>query len=189
MSSVQVDSAQRDGIEINVTHRASAFSSKRKEGRGSLMDRGANGGIAGNDVVVIHEYDKEVDVTGIDNHEISGMKIVDALGKIITQRGPAIAILRQYAYYGKGRTIHSVVQMEYFGNKVDDRSKHAGGRQCIELVEGYVAPIDIINGLPYLKMVVPTKQEIEDLPHVALTSGEEWNPKVLDCTISDDPTW
>ena len=66
------------------------------------MDRGANGGIAGNDCVVIREYDREVDITGIDNHEISDMKIVDAVGKIITQHGPAIVILQHCAYYGKG---------------------------------------------------------------------------------------
>ena len=155
--SVQQNSLERDTREVNVTYQASVSSSKRKQGRGSLMDRGANGGIAGNDCVVIREYDREVDVTGIDNHEISDMKIVDAVGKIITQRGPAIAILQQYAYYGKGRSIHSVVQMEYFGNKVDDKSRLAGGRQCIETVDGCVAPIDIINGLPYLKMTPPTK--------------------------------
>ena len=104
------------------------------------MDRGANGGIAGNDCVVIRECDRQVDVTGIDNHEISDMTIVDAVGKIITQRGPAIAILQQCANYGKGRSIHSVVQMEYFGNKVDDKSRLAGGKQCIETVVGYVPP-------------------------------------------------
>ena len=186
---MQQNSLERDTREVNVTYQASVSSSKRKQGRGSLMDRGANGGIAGNDCVVIREYDREVDVTGIDNHEISDMKIVDAVGKIITQRGPAIAILQQCAYYGKGRSIHSVVQMEYFGNKVDDKSRLAGGRQCIETVDGYVAPIDIINGLPYLKMTPPTKAELEELPHIPFTSGEEWSPKVLDCVISNDPAW
>ena len=102
-----------------------------------------------------------MDVTGIDNHEISDMKIVDAVGKIITQRGPAIAILQQCANYGKGRSIHSVVQMEYFGNKVDDKSRLAGGKQSIETADGCVAPIDIINGLPHLKMTPPTKAELE----------------------------
>lgn len=187
--SVQQNSLERDTREVNVTYQASVSSSKRKQGRGSLMDRGANGGIAGNDCVVIREYDREVDVTGIDNHEISDMKIVDAVGKIITQRGPAIAILQQCAHYGKGRSIHSVVQMEHFGNKVDDKSRLAGGRQCIETVDGYVAPIDIINGLPYLKMTPPTKAELEELPHIPFTSGEEWSPKVLDCVISNDPAW
>ena len=64
VSSVQQDSLEDEQWEAHVTCRASAFSSKRKEGRGSLMDRGANGGIAGNDVVVIHECDRQVDVTG-----------------------------------------------------------------------------------------------------------------------------
>jgi hypothetical protein len=51
---------------------------------------------------------REVDVTGIDNHEL---KLVDAASKIITHKGPAIGIFRQYAYHGHNRSIHSSGQL------------------------------------------------------------------------------
>ena len=44
--------------------------------RGALVDRGANGGILGDDARVILQHKREVDVTGIDNHELNALKIV-----------------------------------------------------------------------------------------------------------------
>jgi len=72
------------------------------------VDRGANGGIIGNDAHILYTHPgQEVDITGIDNHQIDSLKAVDACAKIFTQRGEAIGIFQQYAYYGKGPTIHS----------------------------------------------------------------------------------
>jgi len=78
------------------------------------MDRGANGGILGCDANVILIHAREVDVTGIDNHELNALKLVDASAKVITQLGPAIVILRQYAYHGLDRSIHSAGQIEHY---------------------------------------------------------------------------
>ena len=83
------------------------------------MDRGANGGILGNDARVILEHTREVDVTGIDNHQINALKLVDASAKVITNRGPVIVIMRQYAYHGLQRTIHSAGQIGWHQNQVD----------------------------------------------------------------------
>jgi len=57
--------------------------------RGTLVDRGANGGMLGNDAKVIFKRSKTVDVTGIDNHEITALPIIDATAKTITDKGPA----------------------------------------------------------------------------------------------------
>ena len=99
--------------------RASKASVKRSK-RGTLVDRGANGGILGNDAKVIFRRKKSVDVTGIDNHELSSLPMVDATAKTITNKGPVILILRNYAYHGINRTLHSAGQIEHFGNKVYD---------------------------------------------------------------------
>jgi hypothetical protein len=157
--------------------------------RGALVDRGANGGIIGNDAKVLYTHQRTVDVTGIDNHELSSLKMVDASSTVMTQRGPAIAILRQYAYHGIGRTIHSSVQIENYKNSVDDRSMLVGGRQCIRTIDGFIIPIDIINGLPYIKMTPHTDTEFNELPHVVFTSGNEWNARSLDVTLSDREDW
>ena len=45
----------------------------------SLVDRGANGGIAGDDVHIIEKSDQTVDVRGIDNHQITNIPIVTAM--------------------------------------------------------------------------------------------------------------
>jgi hypothetical protein len=58
--------------------------------RGSLMDRGANGGILGNDAKIYLTHQREVDVTDIDNHELNALKIVDATAKVTTQHGACI---------------------------------------------------------------------------------------------------
>ena len=100
-----------------------------------------------------------VDVTGIDNHELNSLPIVDASALVTTHLGPAIVILRQYAYHGMGHTIHSAGQIEHYKNKVDDCSMKAGGTQCIPSNNGYVIPLDIINGLPYMKMTPNTDAE------------------------------
>ena len=43
---------------------------------GSLIDRGANGGLAGSDVRILERTGRTVSVTGIDNHELPGLGIV-----------------------------------------------------------------------------------------------------------------
>ncbi len=97
------------------------------------MDRGANGGILGNDALVINKHlDAKVDVTGIDNHEMTALPLVDAAAKVRTNYGWKVIILHRYAYYGVGKTIHSCAQIEAFGNTVYDRSLNVkDGGQCI----------------------------------------------------------
>ena len=45
---------------------------------GLLVDHGANGGIAGEDVKIINKTGRHVDVQGIDNHQIVDIPIVTA---------------------------------------------------------------------------------------------------------------
>ena len=52
--------------------------------RGALVDGGANAGILGNDARVIYTHGHEVAVTGIDNHELNALKLVDADAKVDT---------------------------------------------------------------------------------------------------------
>ena len=65
----------------------------------------------------------------------------------------------------------------------------AGGQQCIRTVEGYVIPLDIINGLPYMKMSPHSDTEWGELPHGILKSGELWDPRVLDHSLTVQEDW
>jgi hypothetical protein len=116
---------------------------------------------------------------------------IGTVGAVVnTQRGEVIAIMHQYAYTGKGGTIHSSGQLEWCGNDVNDRSiKIDGGRQRLTTPDGYVIPIDVRCSLPYITMRPFTDKEFEELPHVLWTSEDNWDPTFLDSVISDDPNW
>jgi len=125
------------------------------------VNRGANGGIVGDDthILCIHPG-QEVYVTGIENHKISSLKVVNVSAKIFTQQGEAIGMFPQHAYHGKGFTIHSSGQIEWFkGNVVHDRFLKAAGAQHTRMLDGCVLPIDIDNGLLHMSMVPHTKKE------------------------------
>jgi hypothetical protein len=116
---------------------------------------------------------------------------IGTVGAVVnTQRGEVIAILHQYAYTGKGGTIHSSSQLEWCGNDINDHSiKIDGGRQRLTTPDGYVIPINVRHGLPYITMRPYTDEEFEELPHVLWTSEDDWDPTSLDSVISDDPNW
>ncbi|CAJ1931596.1 unnamed protein product [Cylindrotheca closterium] len=121
----------------------------------ALIDRGANGGIAGDDARII------------------------------------IAIIRQQAYVGKGQSILSNGQMEHFKIVMDDKSTKVGGQQRLTTPDGFVLPLDISNGLPYLRMRPPTECELSNpnIPHVVLTYDTDWDPCVLDHLVDDMEEW
>ena len=148
---------------------------------GSLIDRGANGGVAGADVRVIASTRRAVNVQGISEHQVTDLKIVTAGGVVQTQRGPVIAILNQYAHIGTGKTIHSSVQLEEFGLEVNEKSVRVpGGLQHIKTPDGYVLPIQIKDGLPYVALRPYTDDEWETLPHIHWTRDSDWDPAVFD---------
>jgi len=89
----------------------------------SLVDRGANGGLAGEDVRVIKHTHRKADISGINDHTAAGLPIITAAGVVNTQAGPVCVILHQYALLGKGKSIHSSVQMECHDIVVDKKSR------------------------------------------------------------------
>ena len=154
---------------------------RMKHASKALIDRGANGGLAGDNVRVISKSDRTVDVSGIDNHEMNNLAIVSVGGVVHTQRGDVIAILNQFARNVGGKTLLSCVQLESYGITVDEKSSILGiGTQTLQTPEGYTVPLDFHNGLPYMDIRPFTNREWDTLPHVILTSSEEWDPANLD---------
>ena len=72
---------------------------------------------------------------------------------------------------------------------VHDKSCKVGGHQCIVTNDGYVIPINIINGMPYIRMRLNTKNELEESPCIILTSCESWDLTVLDYKLLDKEDW
>jgi hypothetical protein len=78
-------------------------------------------------------------------------------------------------------------QLEWYQNDVNDRSiKVQGGLQRITTLHGYVHPINVVSGLPYITIRPYTDEEWETLPHVIWTGDTDWDPTVLDHTLDDD---
>lgn len=93
-----------------MAHIYSVSSSCHCTSSASLIDHGANDGIAGDDVHVIKKMMHTVNVQGIDNDEGTGIPIITIEAVVMTQCGPVIAIMPQYAYLGHGKSIHSSAQ-------------------------------------------------------------------------------
>jgi hypothetical protein len=151
--------------------------------QGSLVDRGANGGLGGKDMRVIEVVTTaKCDVTGIMDNAVTNLDIVLGAGLLKSNRGPVIGLFPQYAYLGQGKTIHSCAQMEDWGILVDEKPRKSKfpGKQRIETPDGYAFPIAIRNGLPYLDMSYPTEEDMDNFPHVYMTRDEEWDPTVMD---------
>ena len=83
---------------------------------GSLVDRGANGGLAGSDVRILSRSSRKCTVTGIDSHELQGLDVVQCAALVESNHGIVNLIMNEYACYGKGHTIHSSGQIEWFRN-------------------------------------------------------------------------
>ena len=85
-----------------------------------LIGQGANGGLAGADIRVIHTTPRKINIVGIDDHELTGLNVVTAETLLDTQQGPIIGVFHEYAHVGKGRSNHAAGQMEWFNCQVDD---------------------------------------------------------------------
>eukprot|EP00934_Nitzschia_sp_Nitz4_P004676 Nitzschia sp. Nitz4//scaffold468_size5769//118//5631//NITZ4_009203-RA/size5769-snap-gene-0.0-mRNA-1//-1//CDS//3329552515//4666//frame0 len=174
---------------VNVTYHV-CHRQVKKSTFSSLVDRGANGGIAGDDVRIIFKTDRRVDVSGLDSHEVNDLPIVSVGGVVQSQAGALLLVFHQYGSLGRGKTIHSSLQLESYGNHVFDMSSKFNPQgQRLVTPDGYVLPLDLVNGLPYLPIRPYTDSEWEELPHVIMTSDVDWDPSVHDHTISDDPRW
>ena len=145
-------------VNAHITYHVAQANQAMQE---SFVDRGANGGLASSDVRVLNRSPRQCTVIGIDNHEIPGLDIVQCASLDDTNHG-IVNLIRN----GKGHSIHSSGQIEWFTNTVDDKSVQVGGRQRIVPMDGYSVPLECKGGLMYLK----------------------WDPSVLDYVHPEDNT-
>ena len=156
----------------------------------SLIDRGASGGFAGNDVRIISTGYQTANVAGVHGNVLPDCPIGTVAGYINSTNGPIIAIMNQYAIGREGPTIHSANQLSYFGIDVDERPQRIGGRQSLKSPDGFEIPLIIKQGLAYMPMRPPTDLELQQLPHIILSSDLPWDPCCLDKLpeeMSEDP--
>ena len=86
---------------------------------------------------------------------VNGLDVVTAATLLNTSLGKVIGIFNEYAHLGKGSSIHSSGQLEWFKTHVDEKSIKVGGTQLITTLEGYSVPL-------LIKMVWPMPPLLED---------------------------
>ena len=102
--------------------------------------------------------------------------MVQCAALVQTNHGIVNLIMNEYAFYGRGHSIHSSGQIEWYTNTVDDKSVQVGGQQRIVTIDGYSMPLVCKGGLMYLQLQgIPTDQDLQNYPSVHLTSPHEWD--------------
>jgi len=80
--------------------------------------------------------------------------------------------MHQYVLAGKGKTIHSAGQLEWYKHDFNYKSIMVGGLQSVKSFDGYVIPLDFKSGLCYMPIRPYTDDEWEHLRHLILSSDE-----------------
>ena len=138
MASPTPDTTPQQSINLTHIHLFYHVAQAKQAQHGLLVDRGANGGLVGSDVRVLSKSSRKCAVTGIYQHQINGLECA-ALVK--TNHGYVNLSMNEYAYFGKGHTIHSSGQIEWHKNQVDDKSVKIGGSQCITTLDSFSFPL------------------------------------------------
>ena len=79
--------------------------------------------MAGSDVRVLRTSSRKCTVTGINNYETPGLVLVQCAALVQTDHGMVNLIMNAYAYYGRGHSMHSSGQIEWYTNTVLERSR------------------------------------------------------------------
>ena len=169
--------------KIHAMHTYSVARSQSTQRVGALIDRGANGGLAGIDCRVIAKSpDRFVNIEGIDHHRLPHVPIVSCGAYTVSlNHGPVIVVFHQFAGMQRGQTIISSAQLESYSNVVNERSRTFDPKgQLIITNDGFEFPLHIRQGLPYLDLRPYTDHEWDSLPHVIMTSDVDWDPATMD---------
>ncbi len=110
-----------------------------------LIDRGANGTIAGRDMRSCGPISRTVNIAGLQEHTVNGIGIRTMGSYTRTNKGPVIAIYPQAAHMPSDKSIFATLQLEHNGCKVNDKAPQVnnGILPAIEAPGGYRIPIAI----------------------------------------------
>ena len=128
-----------------------------------------------------------VSITGVGNHLIPQKRIGCYCAVSRSTMGDCLCIYAEYACVLEQPTsIHSVIQLEHYKNKVDDKHWLLNGTQSITNPTGKIFPLVFKNGLCYLPQQYPTDIKMVTLPQVIITSDEEGDPSIYTTNATMD---
>ena len=121
---------------------------------------------------------------GVDQASINTLPLATCTGTVHMTQGPIVLIMNQYDYYGKGSTVDCVGQLPHFGLELDNQSSAiAGHKQCMTTPNWRIIPFNIINGSTKMPIHPSADEDLDNLPHVIVTSDDIWDPTILDHLI------
>ena len=89
--------------------------------------------------------------------------MVQCAALVQTNHGKVNLIMNEYAYYGRGHSIHSSGQIEWYTNTVDNKSVQVGGQHRIATIDEYSMRLVCKGGLMYLQLQgIPTDQDLQN---------------------------
>ena len=160
MASPTPDDTPQQSINLVHTHLFYHVAQAKQTQHGSLVDSGANGGLAGYDVRIFSKSSRKCTITGIDQQQINRLAIVQCAALVNTNHGYDNLIMIHMHIMGKVIPSHSSGQIEWHKNLVDDKSVKVGGTQYITTIDGYAFPVKCTGGLMYLRIRdKPTDEE------------------------------
>ena len=104
----------QQSINLVHTHLFYHVAQAKQAQHGSLVGRGANGGLAGSDVRILSKSSRKCTVTGIDQHQINRLDIVQCAALVKTNHGYVNLIMNEYnrnMSKSKGWTLQSSLLM------------------------------------------------------------------------------
>ncbi|KAL7580432.1 hypothetical protein ACA910_004453 [Epithemia clementina (nom. ined.)] len=130
---------------------------------------------------ILEKTGRHITISGIDNHKLTGLPIVSCAAMFDSNHDPIIGIFNEYAYHGKGKSIHAPAQFEHFGIHVDDKSVKVGKAQRIPTLGGCALPLQVLEGLSYLKTLgISSDSDMQKYPHIIFTAPSIWDSNILD---------
>mmetsp|Transcript_18536 Transcript_18536/g.27949 ORF Transcript_18536/g.27949 Transcript_18536/m.27949 type:complete len:412 (+) Transcript_18536:633-1868(+) len=155
----------------------------------TLVDGGANYGFGNSDEMRLLSYaspSRHVGVTGIGGIDIPEVQVGTFAAKIRLDDGRfVLGIFHEYGEIESRNSIHSKIQLQDGGCEVFDDSVLLDGRQCLVHKDGSIIPFDIHQGLPYIRMIYPSDDDLQNLPRITMTSDSPWNPSMYDYSVTD----
>ena len=92
-----------------------------------LVDRGANGGLAGSDMRVIHKSSTKLTFKALTTMKLLGLMWLLLQPSSTPLKAKSLASSMNMPTFGKGSSIHSSGQLEWFKTNVDEKSVKVGG--------------------------------------------------------------
>ena len=157
-----------------------------------LIDRGANGGLEGSYMRILHRTGCKINIVGIDNHEVTGLDVVTGASLIDTNQGKSLAYSMNMLSLVKETPSFHLAKWNISRPGWMTNPSKLEASKCWRHWKDMPCPSSSRMAWHTCKTLGrPNDQELETYPHVIFTSPDTWEPSLLDHEFSqeDELSW